>query len=152
MPLILAKQDMQALGSAITYARRYAWAAALGIAADEDDDHQAASDRSETQPARQTGSPAQGQVKVARSFAEWEHRMTQLSIPDPAVWAAQATAAIGGKENNRIMERLNEVLVKLTPLVDGQFPPDADLHAKVQEAFAQAFNGMLVDGPKDIPL
>jgi hypothetical protein len=37
-PLFMASQDMQQLGSAITYARRYAWAAALGIAADEDDD------------------------------------------------------------------------------------------------------------------
>jgi uncharacterized protein (DUF3820 family) len=37
-PLFLPKQDMQALGSAITYARRYAWAAALGISAEADDD------------------------------------------------------------------------------------------------------------------
>lgn len=38
MPLFLVKQDMQSLGSAITYARRYAWAAALGISAEADDD------------------------------------------------------------------------------------------------------------------
>jgi uncharacterized protein (DUF3820 family) len=37
-PLILVKQDMQSLGSAITYARRYAWASALGISAEADDD------------------------------------------------------------------------------------------------------------------
>lgn len=37
-PLFLNKQDMQQLGAAITYARRYAWASALGISADEDDD------------------------------------------------------------------------------------------------------------------
>jgi hypothetical protein len=37
-PLYLTgDKSMQALGSAITYARRYAWAAALGIAAEEDD-------------------------------------------------------------------------------------------------------------------
>jgi hypothetical protein len=29
---------MQGLGAAITYARRYAWAAALGIASEEDTD------------------------------------------------------------------------------------------------------------------
>lgn len=45
MPLLLQKQDMQALGSAITYARRYAWASALGIAAEEDDDGNQASGR-----------------------------------------------------------------------------------------------------------
>jgi len=43
MPIYPAKPDMQALGAAITYARRYAWAAILGIAAEEDDDHQSAS-------------------------------------------------------------------------------------------------------------
>jgi hypothetical protein len=43
MPLLLGKQDMQGLGAAITYARRYAWSAALGIAADEDDDGNQAS-------------------------------------------------------------------------------------------------------------
>lgn len=41
-PLFLQKKDMQSFGSAITYARRYAWAAALGIAVDNDDDGAAA--------------------------------------------------------------------------------------------------------------
>jgi hypothetical protein len=36
--LMLQKQDMQGLGSAITYARRYALAAIVGLSADEDDD------------------------------------------------------------------------------------------------------------------
>lgn len=42
--LTLSKQDAQAGGSAITYARRYALAAALGIASDTDDDANTASD------------------------------------------------------------------------------------------------------------
>ena len=37
-PLLMQKQDMQQLGSAVTYARRYAWASACGISAEEDDD------------------------------------------------------------------------------------------------------------------
>jgi hypothetical protein len=37
-PLYLTDKSMQGLGSAITYARRYAWASALGIAAEEDTD------------------------------------------------------------------------------------------------------------------
>jgi hypothetical protein len=46
MPLFLGKQDMQNLGSAITYARRYAWAAALGISAEPDTDgHQSPVER-----------------------------------------------------------------------------------------------------------
>lgn len=51
MPLFLAGQDMQKLGAAITYARRYAWAAALGIASDEDDDGTAAVQTNEAKPA-----------------------------------------------------------------------------------------------------
>ncbi len=43
MPLMLSKNDMQGLGAALTYAKRYAWSAALGISADEDDDGNAAS-------------------------------------------------------------------------------------------------------------
>lgn len=43
MPLLLAKQDPQGLGSAITYARRYSLMAMLGLAADEDDDGNKAS-------------------------------------------------------------------------------------------------------------
>ena len=42
-PLILAKQDMQGLGGALTYMRRYAWASVLGISAEGDDDGNAAS-------------------------------------------------------------------------------------------------------------
>lgn len=37
IPLILTKNDMQGLGSAITYARRYSLAAILGISQDDDD-------------------------------------------------------------------------------------------------------------------
>ena len=37
-PLYVTDQTMQGLGAAITYARRYAWAAALGIASEEDTD------------------------------------------------------------------------------------------------------------------
>jgi hypothetical protein len=43
MPLRLAKDDMQGLGSAVTYARRYAWGALLGISEQEDDDGEVAS-------------------------------------------------------------------------------------------------------------
>lgn len=42
MPLFLAKQDPQGQGSAITYARRYALSAALGISSEKDDDAEAA--------------------------------------------------------------------------------------------------------------
>jgi len=43
MPLLLEKQNAQGLGSAITYARRYALCAVLNIVADVDDDGEKAS-------------------------------------------------------------------------------------------------------------
>jgi hypothetical protein len=41
-PLFLSREDMQGFGAAVTYARRYAWAAALGIASEEDTDGEVA--------------------------------------------------------------------------------------------------------------
>jgi hypothetical protein len=43
LPLMLDKNNMQGLGSAITYAKRYSISSMLGIVADQDDDANAAS-------------------------------------------------------------------------------------------------------------
>lgn len=48
IPLILTKKDPQALGSCITYARRYALSAMVGVCADEDDDGESAMARNQT--------------------------------------------------------------------------------------------------------
>ena len=45
LPLIIMKQDPQSVGSALTYARRYALSALVGICADEDDDGEKAMGR-----------------------------------------------------------------------------------------------------------
>jgi hypothetical protein len=45
LPLLPLKQDPQAQGSAITYARRYALSAMVGVCADEDDDGEKAMSR-----------------------------------------------------------------------------------------------------------
>jgi hypothetical protein len=52
VPLLLGKNDMQGLGSAITYARRYAIGALLGISPDEDDDGNAAAASAKENPYR----------------------------------------------------------------------------------------------------
>lgn len=49
-PIRPAKQDPQAVGSAITYARRYAFSAMTGIAADDDDGN--AASQSQKEPAK----------------------------------------------------------------------------------------------------
>jgi hypothetical protein len=62
MPLRPVKQDPQAQGSAITYGRRYAYMAALGLVADEDDDGNSASGKGGQQqrpaPKRTAAKPA----------------------------------------------------------------------------------------------
>ena len=45
LPLFIMKQDPQAVGSSLTYARRYALSAMVGICADEDDDGEKAMGR-----------------------------------------------------------------------------------------------------------
>jgi hypothetical protein len=62
MCLIPNVPDMQKMGSAITYARRYSLSAICGIAADEDDDANAAS----TAPSRPQAVP-----KVPEGFDDW---------------------------------------------------------------------------------
>lgn len=60
IPLILTKEDPQGVGSAITYMRRYGYAAALQIVIDEDDDGNRAS-----APRQAYGAPAKTAPKAA---------------------------------------------------------------------------------------
>lgn len=56
MPLLLSKQDPQGMGSAITYARRYALCAVLNLVADDDDDGaRAGTTRPSSTSTRQSG-------------------------------------------------------------------------------------------------
>jgi len=50
MPLVLSKSDMQGMGSAITYARRYMISALLNVQGDEDDDANAVSSEPSSDP------------------------------------------------------------------------------------------------------
>ena len=59
MPLV--KLDPQAVGSAITYARRYALSAMIGIVSEEDDDGESAMGRTQTQA--QVKAPVKQEVK-----------------------------------------------------------------------------------------
>lgn len=61
MPLFITKRDAQGIGSAITYARRYAYGSAVGIVTDEDDDgNQASQPARRSPPAREAAKQASG--------------------------------------------------------------------------------------------
>lgn len=63
VPLLLAKRDMQGLGSAITYARRYGLMSLSGIAPEDDDGHAAAA----SGPAPKPRGPAKEAIDIAVS-------------------------------------------------------------------------------------
>lgn len=50
MKLILSKQDMQGMGGAITYARRYTYSVLVGVVSEEDDDGNSASEGKKGKP------------------------------------------------------------------------------------------------------
>jgi hypothetical protein len=50
IPLLLMKRDMQGLGSAITYARRYGLSAMVGVAQDDDDGNDASPPKGASKP------------------------------------------------------------------------------------------------------
>ena len=64
MPLMMSKQDPQGQGSAITYARRYSYAAALQIVIDEDDDGNKASQPRQEYKKKVTDYPMTDKQKV----------------------------------------------------------------------------------------
>lgn len=85
MPLMLTKSDPQALGSALTYAKRYALAAALAIADQEDDDGNASSS---VAPAPAPASDQQ--LEVLQKALGW------LLPPDASTATQEAISAEGG--------------------------------------------------------
>lgn len=90
------KMDPQGVGSALSYARRYALQAVAGVTAEDDDDGEQAGRR----PARPAASPAPAPVKQA----------------DPAKGVAAVREQLA--RTGETLERLNEAmgLVKETPL------------------------------------
>lgn len=77
-PLILAKQDPQGQGSAVTYARRYALQSVTGMVSDEDDDGNKASNKSNTIPMSQVPPPREDkQFKVTKKQLETMYKIAK---------------------------------------------------------------------------
>lgn len=85
IPLLLSKGDSQGLGSALTYARRYALVSVLNLAADEDDDGNSASPGYGKPP---QGRNLQGHAKgLGNPSLEAAFRQAGLEVPR-SPWAA----------------------------------------------------------------
>jgi hypothetical protein len=110
--------DPQSVGSAITYARRYAYMAMMGIPA-EDDDGNAASDRSEhVQQTQQQAATLQKQASVLQGvqgdIPQQQAPRPQSSNTGPTISEAQskrffAMAKSGQKSNDDVRRYLMDV-------------------------------------------
>lgn len=83
MPIITAKLDPQSIGSAITYARRYAMAAITGVSADDDDGEKAMGrgEVRQTQKMSITAAQHQALAKLIDSIPKaWSILMEKLGI------------------------------------------------------------------------
>lgn len=89
------KQDPQAFGSAVTYAKRYSLSAAFGVTSDLDDDANSATHSSQKQATArpqqpQQGNPKKAQVELLRKIDELSQltgRKTTESIEEWTGWA-----------------------------------------------------------------
>lgn len=124
VPIILGKQDMQGLGSAMTYARRYGIMALAGIAPEDDDGNAAAQ-----------SAPSKTQQGIGDA---WKDSVLD-SIPADATRAQKATAfadaicrdmqgKTGIRALNNEWDRRKAIIAEL----EQHFP---DLHTKVVDAF-----------------
>lgn len=121
-PLYIDKQTAQGHGSAITYARRYALASALGISSDEDDDGAAASkpkpSRPKAEPKPKPEEPAPGEMGT---------RTTPMSVEEAAAY----TATQGKYEGRTIKDVYREDPGFISAVANSEKPSKAREAAQV---------------------
>ena len=113
MPLLMKDRTPQALGSSITYARRYSMMAVLGLAADKDDDGNEGSGKGKRQPPADI--PLNGDRSRLMSAAE-RARMVK-AIEDTGEAAAFVFSCMGWKDGQDLTlqdgQKVKEFLAKI---------------------------------------
>lgn len=133
LPLMVDRPGNQAFGSALTYAKRYALTALLGVAADEDDDANGADGNGIERKTDRTPAP---QVKTATPAAiPPKPQMTAKQWADSAIKTVKGLASVAAvnewrnanaadldrlgekapADHTRLMDALNERLDALRP-------------------------------------
>lgn len=136
VPVILGKQDMQGLGSAITYARRYGLLSMAGIAPEDDDGNAAAASVREN--------PTASALKDA-----WTQGVLD-SIPETATQREKAEAFakamvrdFNAKTGERALSNEWDRRKKMIETFESRFP---DLHEMVVDAYE---NRMMDIAPRE---
>lgn len=111
MPLIVNKNDMQGLGSALTYARRYGLMSMVGIAPEDDDGNAAAQAAPKRQPApAKDWSPAINYLNEADSVADLTDRFKKL--PEDARQAKPVIDAASKRKAEFLADAEHDAAVK----------------------------------------
>jgi len=111
-PILAESADNQAFGSALTYMKRYALSALLGIAADEDDDANEADGN--TVESSRDRSPPPKQTKTAQA--------TQQAANGVDTWIAQAKAAIAQMPDKAVLTRWQKDNAKTLASMKERYP------------------------------
>lgn len=124
------KADPQAQGSAITYAKRYAFMAVLGLVADEDDDGNAASGNSRKPAARKPantkgansnqGEMVSAEVAAARNRVKDAVKAAGLKGADAQAWFAEQFPDGGAVLHSVDIDALTAVAVHFETLGGGE--------------------------------
>lgn len=130
MKLLIDKQNMQGMGSAITYGRRYSVASTLGIDSDEDDDGNGASNppaarkpvaASASTPAAEAKKPTTGyDEKLNQSCEKWQDWKTPKGNTLGSI--VEFNAPIEKKEAglNTILSGLSAILDKVSSTAEAE--------------------------------
>jgi hypothetical protein len=114
VPLIVAKNDMQGYGSAVTYARRYGLMSMAGIAPEDDDGNAAAKSPPRDEPKPRGNGPSDAQIAHDRAVVD-AHAMIESaeSIADlQALWAGLSKPV---QADPRVVAEKDKAKARLTP-------------------------------------
>ncbi len=137
MPLLVDGQNMQKLGAALTYARRFAWAAVLGISEREDDDGtQASASTVERTVVGRSGGTAAGAgpapAATSSQRAEFQKLAETRAQLDAGFDLQGALAKAKGKDADWFSLAIARGKNWITAAIDAQetFPENIDAPAK----------------------
>lgn len=136
LPLILTKDDMQQLGSAITYARRYGLATVVGVISDEDDDGNVASApaKSNSQSLNQSAPPRKAPVdagtKRKQQDAETQRDKEKTRMTGKQLQTMYATLKQKGIDQK---EQADKAIAKLALVEDLGKVSEADADKLITE-------------------
>lgn len=124
-PVSAAKMTPQAIGSAITYMRRYSLAAIVGVAPGDDDDGNAAEDK--------TPMPEMVPVKIKRSLKNpgFEDFIDKHDLTDPE--KKEYIKSIAEKVKKTEVEVINMAMTREAGFMDGFFKWVEEKNAKIEQ-------------------